>query len=214
MFIWTSKTFGVRAAAILALTSLSGCVVDNIGAATTPGARAMLVSQGAVTVAGPAGYCIDKGTSKDRSSGAFVLLGTCAALTKTPGAGQPGVPAILTASILPGAPKGSRMSESFPATARFFRSQPGRAALSGSGNPDDVSVADVVSRGEVLYLRLTDRSIAAGQTLAPEYWRAIMAINGRIVTLSALSLRDRPMPASAKRRILEAFVARMLATNR
>jgi hypothetical protein len=155
---------------------------------------------------------VDKDASKDGTNGAFVLLGTCEALTGSSGT-QLVAPAILTASVIPGAPDESRLSNIFPATARFFRSEPGRMALSRSGRPEDVKVAEVVSRGEVLFIRLTDVSASAGQSVEPEYWRAVLSLRGRIVTLSALALRDRPLTASVKRKVLEAFVAKMQASN-
>lgn len=211
MSIWISSGGPLRIWTALALLStLPGCTADMAGVA---GSRALSVSGGAVTVAGPAGYCVDKGASKDGSAGAFVLLGTCAAMTRSTGAGPTVAPAILTASVIPGAPDEGPLSAVFPSTARFFRSAPGRKALSRNGRPENVEVADVISKGEVLYIRLRDTSESAGQSVEPEYWRAILSLRGRIVTLSALALRDRPLTSSAKRKVLEAFVARMQATN-
>ncbi|SPH16709.1 hypothetical protein DEA8626_00220 [Defluviimonas aquaemixtae] len=208
MFTWTSKLGAVLAA----LTALSACVPSEMGMLSASASRAMAVSGGAVTVAGPTGYCVDKGPSRDSPTGAFVLLGTCAALTGSATTGQPTYPAILTATVLPGAPDGA-FEEHLPAMAAFFRSDPGRAALSRSGRAEDVTLSQVLSRGDVLYLRLQDRSAVAGQPVESEYWRAILQVRGRIVTLSALGLQDRPVPTQEKRRVLEAFVARVLAAN-
>ena len=197
-------------AALALLAALPGCMADTVG---TAGSRALLVSEGTVMVIGPAGYCVDKEASKDGPAGAFVLLGTCAAMAPSTGVNPTVAPAILTASVIPGAPDENPLSASFPATARFFRSEPGRMALSRSGRPQDVKVAEVVSKGEVMFIRLTDVSASAGQSVEPEYWRAVLSLRGRIVTLSALALRDRPLTASVKRKVLEAFVAKMQASN-
>ncbi len=208
MSIWISRA-GLTIAATLVL---SACVPAEFGAASG-GTRAMAVSDGAVTVAGPAGYCIDRTASRDGADGAFVLFGTCAALSGGRGAAQPARPAVLTASVSRGAPEDGSLPDSFASMTAFFRSAPGRAALSRSGRADTVEVAEAVRAGDVLYLRLNDRSAATGQAVEPEYWRAILALRGRMVTLSALGLSDRPLSSAEKRRVLEAMVARMRASN-
>lgn len=175
--------------------------------------RALAVSGGAVTVTGPSGYCIDRSASRDGEGGTFVLFGTCAALSGSPSAGQPGKPAVLTASVAPGTVDAATFAASYPAMARFFRSDPGRAALSRAGRAATVSLAEVSSTADVLYLHLTDSAGASGQAVEPDYWRAITVLGGRMVTLSAMSLSDRPLSSAEKRQVLDAFVARMKAAN-
>ncbi len=208
MSTWISRT-GVALAAGLALAA---CQPGGFGAPAAV-TRAMTVSDGAVMVAGPQGYCIDRGASRDGPEGAFVLFGTCAALAGSRAAGQPSQPVVLTVSVLPGAPEEGALSENFEALARFFRSAPGRAALSRSGEAEAVSVEEIAAAGEVLYLRLHDSSASEGQAVEPEYWRAILALDGRIVTLSALGLKDRPQTSGEKRRALKALVAKIRAAN-
>ncbi|AMY71918.1 hypothetical protein AKL17_4708 [Frigidibacter mobilis] len=56
----------------------------------------------AIVVTGPPGYCVDRGASREGPEGAFVLLGSCAAL----GGGRAvpkDVPAVLIATIASGA---------------------------------------------------------------------------------------------------------------
>lgn len=207
MSTWTSKT---RTALVLAAClGLAACATGGFGGAS----RAIIVAGGEVTVAGPSGYCIDRSVSRDGAEGAFVLLGTCAAISRSRAVAQPARPAVLTASVLPGAPLSAPMAESFEGLAAFFRSAPGRAALSRSGKSETVTVDEATTAGEVLYLRLRDVSAAEGPAVEPEYWRAILALKGRIVTLSALSLQDRPLSAEEKRQILEDFVAQMQSVN-
>lgn len=209
MSTWISK--GRAALALSVLGGLAACAPGGTGATAT---RAVVVSGGAVTISGPAGYCIDRAATRDRAEGAFVLLGTCAALSGVARPGMPAAPAVLTATVRPGAPQGVPFSRSFPAMARFLRATLGRAALSRSGQAGTVSLAEVLSRGEVLYLRVRDTSAGNGQPMEPEYWRAILGLRGQIVTLSALGLRERPLPAAEKRRVLEAFVAQVQTANR
>lgn len=205
MSTWTSRAFGVSAASLV----LAACVAAVPGGAT----RAIAVSDGAFTVAGPQGYCIDRTATRDGPEGAFALLGTCAAISGSRAAAQPSQAPLLTVSVLRGAPQETAFADSFPALAAFFRSDTGRAALSRSGKAGDVSVEDVATAGDVLYLRVRDTSAPQGQPVEPEYWRAVLAVGGRIVTVSALGLRDRPVPSEEKRRTLVALIDRLRAAN-
>ena len=64
-----------------------------------------------------------------------------------------------------------------------------------------------------MYIRASDRAAAKGQEVETEYWRALMSLNGEIITLSVLGLRDLPMKSEVKRQLLESFVARVRAAN-
>lgn len=209
MSTWISKAGRIASACL----ALGACVP---GAPLAPGGtatRAMAVSGGAVVVTGPKGYCIDRSASRDRPDGAFVLFGTCAALSGSAAAGQPARPALLTAAVLPAARDSAALAGSFPVLAAFFRSVPGRAALSRSGKAETVEIVEVASRGDVLYLHLKDRSAVSGPAVEADYWRAVLGLHGRMVTLSALSLRDRPLSSAEMRQVLVALVAKMQAAN-
>lgn len=189
---------------------LSACVTGGPATVT----RAMAVSGGSVVVAGPPGYCIDRAVSRDKPDGAFVLFGTCAALSGSRAAGQPASPALLTVSVSSGAPDGETFAESLPALASFMRSVPGRAALSRSGDAESVSVEDTRIKGDVMFLRVRDRSDASDRPVEPEYWRAILRVEGHIVTLTALSPSEQPVAATDRFRALEALVRAMRAANK
>lgn len=202
MSIWTNR---IAAGLVVAV---AGCV------ATGPsGTRAVAVSGGTVTVTGPQGYCIDRGATREGASGAFVLFGTCAALTGSASAGQPARAAVLTASVGPAAADGADLAANLPAMAAFFRSVPGRAALSRSGDAATVRVDEAAQSGDALFIRLSDSASAAGQSVEPGYWRALMPIRGRIVTLAVLSPVKAPLASSDQRALLDRFVARMRAAN-
>jgi hypothetical protein len=206
MSTWTSK-----GAALLVALTLSACVEGMVPTGSAP--RAIAVAGGAVVATGPAGYCVDRTAARDGGDGAFVLFGTCAALSGSAAAGQPGKPAVLTASVAPGAADEAAFVASFPAMARFFGSDPGRAALSRSGKAATVRVGAVSSRDGVLYLSVTDAAAGQGKAVEPDYWRAILLARGHLVTLSVMSLADRPLTSAEKRQILDAFVSRMRAAN-
>lgn len=211
MSTWTSRRAPGRATALLLALSLAACVEGMAPAGSAP--RAIAVAGGAVVAAGPSGYCVDRTASRDGTGGAFVLFGTCAALSGTAAADQPAKPAVLTASVSPEAADEAAFVASFPAMARFFGSDAGRAALSRSGKAATVRVGAVSSRDGVLYLGLTDTAAQRGAAVAPDYWRAILVLRGHLVTLSVMSLADRPLTPPEKRRVLDAFVTRMRAAN-
>ena len=212
MSIWTSK----RAAVVAALFALTGCVAGQTGGSQASGDSAVPVRVstlgGAVTVAGPRGYCIDRPASRDGGGQAFVLLGSCASLSASPFAPRPRDAAILTATVLDG---GGDIAGSFGAMDGFFRSEAGRSALSRSGAAASVEVLQTGVLGGVFMLRARDSAPLGDGSVQgdSEYWRAILAVNGRMVTLSVLGLAGRPLPDAAKRSILDAFLARMRAEN-
>lgn len=206
MSTWISKALIVLAAGGL----LAAC---QPGATGGQAARSLVVMGGALTVAGPKGYCIDRAASRSGPDGAFVLLGSCASLGRSPSFEAPRYPAILTVSVLPGGPDSATFAQSFDAIAAFIRSEPGRRALARSGDASKVEILQTERRGNVLFLRLRDESRDEGRRVEPEYWRAILALRGQIVTASALSVPERPVSQSAKRRILEELIARLAAAN-
>ncbi|MCB2115291.1 MAG: hypothetical protein KDE00_03090 [Rhodobacteraceae bacterium] len=193
------------------MAGVSACVPGGIDPTGAPATRAASVAGGAVVLAGPQGYCIDRGRIRERESTVFALFGTCAALSGAAGSGQPSRPAILTASVAPGAPDG--FEASFPQLATFFRSEPGRAALSRSGKASSVVVDRISSRGSVLYLHVQDTAGMAGQSVEPDYWRAVFAVRGHMVSLSVMSLESAPVGDAEKRQILAAFVAAVQGAN-
>ncbi|GAB4386991.1 MAG: hypothetical protein Kow0045_16610 [Albidovulum sp.] len=173
--------------------------------------RSLSLGAGDISVAGPSGYCVDRRASRETGSGAFVLFGSCAALAGSPLAGQPEKPALLTASVAP-ALSGEGLETRLDELAAFFRSDAGRAALSRDGRAGSVTIAAMERARGVLYIRLVDRS-AAAQKVEPGYWRAAFAMRGRLVTLSAMSLADRPVADRDLRRTLDRFIARIRRDN-
>ncbi len=172
------------------------------------------IAQGAVTIAGPPGYCIDPSASRDDEKGAFVLLGSCASLAGSADSASPRTAAILTATISPSGAGQADLSAFFPTMAKFLQSESGRAALSRSGKAKSVKILKIASVGDVMYVSVRDIARADGQEVEPDYWRALFAVNGQIVTLSVLSLGAMPLDQAAKRALLEKFVAKVKAASK
>ena len=200
-------------AACLALVGCDGLPAATGSAPASPDAPHRIgVSNRVVVISGPAGYCIDKAVARDTADGAFVLLGSCAALAQSAAAGQPVAPAILTASVSPAGaqPIGGQL----PALNAYFLSGEGRAALSRSGRAQSVTVAQAWGSGGVFYLVAQDSSPSGGQRLQSTFWRAVFDVKGRIVTLNVAGLKNQPLGPEAGRATLEAFVRQVQRENR
>lgn len=205
MSTWTSKT-GRRFLAGALCTALAATAV----AGEAPAPRKVSVDGRAITVTGPAGYCVDLSSSRDRADGAFVVLGRCAAL----GGGAAEASAVLTASVAPGPASPVLQDSGAAPLAAFFQTEAGRAALSRSGNSRTVRIEEMRASGDVLYLHIADSANGTAADLGHDYWRAVLPLRGRLVTLSALSPDARPVPAGQQKATLETFVAGMQAANR
>lgn len=205
------STFLRRQGGLLAFCAaglMAGCVMEGGGSAPAS------VSVGdQITVAGPSGYCVDTSASRTGDSGAFVLLGSCASISRSLMAARPKYPAILTASVSGGGPDAETFKASFPSMAKFLSSTAGRAALSRSGKAASVTIAQIGSTGDAMTIRATDTAAAPGQNVEPEYWRALMSIKGQIVTVTVMGLKDKPLSSEVKRALLDAFIARIRAVN-
>lgn len=203
---------GRRGAMALALAlgiALAGCDIPS-GGAMAP--RSVAVAGGSLVLAAPQGFCVDQTASRQDEAGAFVLFANCAALSNNPAAPQPAAPVVLTVAVSGAAPT-TPLAESFPQMQAFFASDAGRAALSRSGRAGSVEVLETQISDGMLLIKLSDRSQAGGPPVADEYWRAITGIGGRILSLSVLPLRERPVDDARQRALIEAFAARIRAAN-
>ncbi|MEI4485003.1 hypothetical protein V8J36_02285 [Frigidibacter sp. MR17.14] len=166
----------------------------------------------ALIVTGPKGYCIDRAGARGSDSGAVVVLGSCAALGGGRARPETG-PAILSAAVAfgdRGAAEGL-----LDRLAAFFGTEAGHAALSRSGDAASVVVLAAErlgpGAGDALVLSVEDSGPGAG--VAPQYWRAVLLLRGRLVTLSAMAPQGGTLTPAELRAVLEEFVARMVAVN-
>ncbi len=193
MSTWISK------AALLPLV-LAGCVAVGGGG----GVVRFAAGEGdpGFAVAAPAGFCV---TGQSAGGGAaFAAFARCA--------GSAGEPALLTATV--GAPgSGAGGTPDAAALAEWFRSDAGRRALSRSGQAATVTLHEVVAAEDAVILRLTDVS-RAGPAVEGESFRAIAAVGGRLVTLSATGGPGAPLARDGGRRLIGAFLAALRRANR
>ena len=191
--------------AVLSL-ALAACVAPG------GGTDRVRILGGTMTIAAPQGYCVDPGSRRDTGGGAFVLFGSCAAISGDPSAAKPPYPAMLSATVGPTTPEPLR--ETFPGFEKFFQSSAGRAALARSGAPQDVAILRVVRSDGLLLLKIRDRSRQQGTPVSETYWRAITGLGGRITALSVLPLRGARLSDAQQIRLLHDFDAAIRAANR
>lgn len=186
------------------------CACDGagpFGGSTT----SIVVAQGSTTVVGPPGYCVDRSATRSGRQGSFVLLGGCASISNNASAPSPSSLAVLTASVSD--QNGATVTGAANRLDQFFRSQSGRAALARDGNPSSARVLAAYRKNGAFMMRVRDRSAGLTPGLAPDYWRALFDLNGRLVTLTVIAFTARPISNSRGSAILDSFVIAMRKQN-
>ena len=164
----------LRWLALAAGTALVACDAAVPGG----GLHETTVLHGGLKIAAPAGYCIDPKASVARGDAIVVLMGRCTA--------QGGVAAALVTMSV-GAPASAGVLLAGPdALAKFFSSAAGRRVLARDGVAGHVVVMQALVDDGSLLLHVNDQT-------AGEYWRAITAIKGRLVTISASGADGAPL---------------------
>ncbi len=190
MSTWTNNA----AALALTLATLVACVAPGSFTST----RSAPVLNGALNVGVPAGYCVDRRASRESRDTAVILMGRCADNLSA-------AAAVITVSV--GQPaSGGVMTAGGPALAAFFRSSQGRATLSRDGRAGDVQLLQVVGLGNAMMLLIRDRRQG-------DYWRAVVAVKGRLVTLSATGTDRAPLPPAEGRKLLDRSLAALEQAN-
>ena len=200
-------------AALIAVALLAGCfetapLREAASRAVAPvtavaGPATVAVLGGAVTVAGPAGYCIDAEATRETDIEAFVLLVRCRGTVRA----APILSAAITGTPAPdvGDPEAMR------ALAAFLDTPPGRAQLSRSGDPRDVTLERATYSDNAIWLLIRDRGNP--DSFDETYWRAVLPVAGRVVTLSVLAAENHPFETEAGLALLTRFVMRMRQAN-
>ncbi|MCB1390138.1 MAG: hypothetical protein KDK12_13495 [Rhodobacteraceae bacterium] len=193
---------------LLLLLPLAGCfeTAPLTEAATrvlqpASGPAQVRVLNGAVAVTGPAGYCVDVEATRESDIEAFVLLVRCRNTLRP----SPVLSATITGLDTDGNP------ETFRRLTGFLQSAPGRAQLSRTGDPRDVEVVEATFAEGAIWLLIHDSGNP--RAFDETYWRAILPVAGRIVTLSVLAAADHPFERDSGLGILRGFVMRMRAVN-
>lgn len=189
--------------------ALSGCVkalpfkFDLHLAARKEITGRAVVQGGEVVLVAPDGYCVDQRSTRDGPEGAFVLWGSCAAISHNAKAPKPGQKAMLSATI--GPVSADPVETAFASYESFFRSEAGRAALARSGKARDVKILMVKQDRHRLLLKISDRSARLFSPVEQVYWREITGVGGHVSALSVLPLSGSALADEAQLELLQAF---------
>lgn len=186
----------------------SGC--ENVLAVSRgiPVETQVVVADGAVVVAGPRGFCVDPKSTRTVGNVPFVVMGNCASISGDGRAPQPGIEAVLTATVATMDPSFA-FNSSDPALPVFFEGAAGRAALSRAGNPQTVEVIDSFARGPVFYVHARDTSPGPVDNIDETHWRAVFGVNGRVVSASVLDFKGSAVSPERSLNVLTRFADRI-----
>jgi len=195
MSTWISEHAWRSAAGVSLAVILAGCMNGGGTGAfsyTRMAPQSVTVADHVVVTA-PDGYCVDARATRK----AFVLLASCASVTRKANAPQPFAPALLTVTVTPqgdGEPPIARQTASLK---RFFGSDAGRAALARDGQAGSVDVIETTTRNGAFIIHLRDRSKNTAPGLSDQEWRAIFTVNGQMVAASVAGLAERSITSDA-----------------
>jgi hypothetical protein len=190
MSIWISRAAAVLIPALLC----AACVPVGGGGGALPRSADFL--NGDLRVAAPQGYCIDTRASHETGDGAVVLMGRCSESSAA-------APGLIT--LTAGAPGSSdALKAGGRALTDYFTSAAGRAALARDGRASSVRVKMVSVADGALVLNVSDRT-------AGDYWRAILGVKGRLVSISVTAPGGGALPEG--RAMLDKAVAAFRAAN-
>jgi hypothetical protein len=179
---------------VLTCALLIGCV-DGTGVQS---ARSASVLGGALQVGVPPGYCIDRAASREGRDSAVVIMGRCSDNVQAE-------PAVVTLAVGQPGTAGA-MAAGGRALADFFTSRQGRATLARNGRADGVRVIEALSSGDAFLLHLTD--VSAG-----DYWRAVLGVSGRLITVSVSGSPEQPLAPAAGRKVLDRTLTALRTAN-
>ncbi|MCI2399499.1 hypothetical protein [Aliiroseovarius subalbicans] len=219
MSIWTCKTVSAKlcsaAALVAAALALTGCLeIGGNADGDQPKQRApqsIRVADRQVAITGPDGYCVDKGASRETATGAFVLLGSCRAISGNPEDPRPAQPMVLTVSVAPG--QGAADTAGLERLETFFASQAGHRALSRAQDADSVTLHDVTRGDDALFLHVTDAAPNGLGAVDDTYWRALFEVKGHLVTVTANGFSGRASNGRAGLGTVKALVERIRTAN-
>ena len=130
------------------------------------------LDNGSLTIAGPAGYCIDAASLKNRGAKQFALVAQCDLLRTNEVAGVTSL-AFLTVTAV----------RATPETAL-----PSAETIAASFGPANVLYSSVIDGIRVV--QLSQGGESATTQADPVHWRGVMTIKGHTIGLAAYSMQD------------------------
>lgn len=194
------------AAAIVMAVTLVAC--DPVLDASGPPLASVRLAN-AVTVQGPAGYCVDPAVTNPRQG--FALLAACAAMTADDTDEYPGAIALITVQV--GSAGSAVVQGQEDDFAAFMDTPQGAALLSVSaiGGPVAVRVTQTDPNAVAVY---TEDAGPPGITgTQPQAWRLFTDVGDRLVTIAVRGLNDAALSQSQSRALVDATLAVLRAAN-
>ena len=188
-FAVTACLWAMRVLAILVLASC------EVPVGMTPH---VTVLNGEITVRAPQFYCVSEAAMRSGDDTAVVLIGRCTEAGRV-------AAALVTVTIGRSASGGVMLAGAEPLRA-FLGSPAGRRALSRTGRAGDVAILQSGVVDGTLLLHLNDRVVG-------EYWRAVTAVRGRLVTISATGAEGAPLTPEVGQRLVRLTVAALNSAN-
>jgi hypothetical protein len=188
---------------LAALILLAGCDPTLDGR----GVRTLAVLNGAVSVRGPEGYCVDQQSS--RAGSGFAVLAGCAVVSDA--VMMPALEGLITVQI--GAAGSAGVLGAEADLVALLRTSQGAQLLSAVGDPASVHIVRVDRADGVVVVRFSDAAPAPTPGLEPLEWRAFLDIKGRLTTISLRGFDRAPIPAEQGLRLLSQAIGALRAAN-
>jgi len=201
MSTWISKTLIIP---FVVSVLVSGCVLPDAAPGVSQnntGAQSDMRQSlriGALKLAGPSGFCPLTTTQQKLAGADFVAFAPCG--------GDEG--AILAATI-GGTDSAAGLTLKKATLGPYFATEAGIDALRGAGSSDAIIVHEVTDYKDAVVIRLTRK--ADGE--AAQSWRALMQIDGRLVTLTVRPRQGQTVSGAQGRRLITRFVDAMRGAN-
>ena len=201
MSTWISKSLVTP---FLISVLVSGCVMPDAApgvSQSSTGAQSDMRQSlriGALKLAGPSGFCPLTTTQQKLAGADFVAFAPCS--------GDEGE---ILAATIGGADSAAGLILKKAALGPYFATDAGIDALRGAGNSDAITVHEVTDYNDAVVIRLTRTADGA----PTQSWRAVMQIDGRLVTLTVRPRQDQTMTGAQGRRLITRFVDAMRGAN-
>lgn len=159
-------------------------------------------------VLGAPGYCADTSRLDLAHDPSVVLFGSCNAL-KDNALTAAIDPALVTVTVA----RRRSIAPDMAALHDLLATAAGRAQLSRNGDADSVEILDLRIEDGMVLLRSVDTSPGAPPSTGAETWRALLGIDGRLVSVSLTPFADRPLAPEMALATLKAQCDRLRAAN-
>ena len=162
---------------------------------------------GAVTAAGPDGYCADLSASAPDDG--FAIFAPCTSLD--PEAEARALAGLATVQV--GASDSATVTGQEAAFVALLESPEGAAVLSRTGQADTVTIQSTKPDEGAVSVRFTDSAPTDFDGAQALQWRAFVDVGNRLVTISVRGLQDAPLARAEGSAMLRQAIAALVAAN-